>query len=461
MSMRFPRTGLGAIACGLALAAGPMAALATPQETAAIQSEQPAAPASYQLGPQDVISLKVVEWRPSIDQIYAWEALNDKYTIGPSGQLALPLIGELPVAGLTTQELARQIADRLRDRMGLAAPPDATVEIVEYRPVYLFGLVDKPGQYPFQPGMTVLRAVSVAGGLTRARDLRLQREAITSRGELDVLLGELEGLLARTARLEAELTAKTEIAFPPSLTDQKDQPHIARLMEQEKQIFDARNVAYSTQLDATKQLKTFLEEEVVSLKSQRDVHNTQQKLVKEELDKVRGLATRGLTTGTRQLELERLAAQLEGDGLRLDGSAIKTRQDISRTEIAILELENKRKADITVDLRETKRLLEQVQSKRNTAAALVYEAEVTAPGLMLDDESGARMVYKIVRSIDGKTLEMDVGENAPVLPGDTVKVEATKSPRRGPATAISPDARPGQGGLASAGVPDANAGKAR
>ena len=52
----------------------------------------------YRLGAGDKISVKVLEWRPSIDQIYAWEALNVKYTIGPSGQLALPLVGEIPAA---------------------------------------------------------------------------------------------------------------------------------------------------------------------------------------------------------------------------------------------------------------------------------------------------------------------------------------------------------------------------
>ncbi|WP_170936945.1 MULTISPECIES: polysaccharide biosynthesis/export family protein [Rhodomicrobium] len=426
-------------------------------------AEEQTASAPYRLGPQDVISVKVVEWRPSIDQIYAWEALNDKYTIGPAGQLALPLVGEIPVLGLTTGDLAQRISEQLKDRMRLAAPPDATVEIVEYRPMYLFGQVEKPGQYPYQPGMTVLRAVSVASGLVRTRDPRLQREAITSRGELDVLLSELDGLIARNARLEAELAGATEITFPPALADQKDQPHVMRLMEQEKLIFEARNFAYATQLSATKQLKVFLEQEVQSLKNQRDVHNTQQRLVTEELEKVRGLASKGLTTGTRQLELERLSAQLEGDGLRLDGSAIKAKQDISRTDIAILELQNKRKSDVTVDLRETKRLLEQVQSKRNTAAKLVYDSEVIAPGLLLDDDTGdaAQMVYKIVRNTGGKTVEFVAGENTPVLPGDTIKVEAPKGKRRGSELSAAPEGRPRTGGLASAGTPEGDVGKSR
>jgi protein involved in polysaccharide export with SLBB domain len=414
--------------------------------------------AGYRLGPQDKISIKVFEWRPSIDQIYAWEALNADYIIGSGGQLALPLIGEIPVAGLSTRELAGLISERLRDRMHLAASPDATVEVVEYRPFYLLGQVEKPGPYQYQPGMTVLRAISMGGGISRNRDtgmMRLQREAIVTRGELEVLLTEFDAYVAKNARLEAELGGMEEITFPPALADQKEQPNIARLMQQETLIFEARQQAFAAQASALKQLRQYLEQETESIKSQREVHKTQQTLVREELDKVRGLASKGLTTGTRQLELERLSAQLEGDGLRLDGSLIRARQDISRTDISILELENKRKSDITVDLQETKKVLEQIQSKRNTAAKLVYEAEVIAPGLLMQEDAAdrAQMVYKIVRMIQGKPAELAAEENTGVQPGDTVKVEIPPMKRRGALAAQPLDARRTAAGLASAQLP--------
>lgn len=416
---------------------------------------QRSAETGYRLGPQDKISVKVFEWRPSIDQIYAWEALNADYVVGSAGQLALPLIGEMPVAGLTTSELAVLISERLRDRMRLAAAPDAAVEIIEYRPFYLLGQVEKPGPYQFQPGMTVLRAISVGGGIARNRDssiTRLQREAISTRGDLGVLVTELDAYIARSARLEAELGGKDQISFPPDLTDQKDQPEITRLMQQETLIFQARQQAFATQANALKQLRSYLEEEVKSLKSQRQVHDTQQRLVRDELEKVKGLASKGLTTGTRQLELERISTQLEGDGLRLDGSVIRARQDISRTDISILEQENKRKSELAIDLQDTKKVLEQLQTKRNTAAKLVYEAEVIAPGLLMQEEAGdrAQMVYKIVRIVQGKPTELAAEESTGVLPGDTIKIELAPYKRRGAMAVQQPEAKRGQTGLASA-----------
>ena len=53
-----------------------------------------------------------------------------------------------------------------RSRGNLVRNPSVAVEIIAYRPIYVLGEVNKPGQYPYQPGMTVVTAVAVAGGFT-------------------------------------------------------------------------------------------------------------------------------------------------------------------------------------------------------------------------------------------------------------------------------------------------------
>ena len=68
-------------------------------------------------------------------------------------------------SGLTTTELQDVIAQALIKR-NLFRNPSVSVEVTEYRPVYILGEVSKPGQYPYQNGMTVLSAVAIAGGFT-------------------------------------------------------------------------------------------------------------------------------------------------------------------------------------------------------------------------------------------------------------------------------------------------------
>ena len=73
------------------------------------------------------------------------------------------MLGEIQVKGLTTGELEQKITSGLRDAQYLKHPK-VTVNIDEYRPFFVNGEVYKPGGYPYVPGLTVLKAVSLAGG---------------------------------------------------------------------------------------------------------------------------------------------------------------------------------------------------------------------------------------------------------------------------------------------------------
>lgn len=84
--------------------------------------------------------------------------------IDGSGAISYPLLGELSVAGLTSDALERLIADRLRGPY--LVDPRVTVSIEEYREFFIMGQVNRPGSYPYVPGLTVRRAISIAGGFT-------------------------------------------------------------------------------------------------------------------------------------------------------------------------------------------------------------------------------------------------------------------------------------------------------
>ncbi len=75
-----------------------------------------------------------------------------------------PFLGNIRVEGLTTIELEQRIADGLRG--DYLINPIVQVNIIEYRPFFIFGEVRRPGSYPYQPGLTVTQALALAGGLT-------------------------------------------------------------------------------------------------------------------------------------------------------------------------------------------------------------------------------------------------------------------------------------------------------
>lgn len=96
---------------------------------------------------------------------FGQEQLTGQFRINDRGQLAVPLLGSVPADGLTTAELEHSI-EQLLKKKDLLQNPSVSVDVITYRPVFILGEVAKPGQYPYQPGMTVLTAVALAGGFT-------------------------------------------------------------------------------------------------------------------------------------------------------------------------------------------------------------------------------------------------------------------------------------------------------
>jgi len=93
------------------------------------------------------------------------EQLSGQFRVNDRGNIAIPLLGPIPADGLTTAELEDRIARRLKEK-NVLIDPSVSVEVLGYRPIFILGQVTRPGQYPYQPGMTVLTAVAVAGGFT-------------------------------------------------------------------------------------------------------------------------------------------------------------------------------------------------------------------------------------------------------------------------------------------------------
>lgn len=96
---------------------------------------------------------------------YGEDKLNGEYSIGSDGRLALPLIGSIDAGGKTLPELQEAIRVAYA-RGGFLLDPKVAVEILQYRPFFVLGEVNAPGQYPFIPGMTVRQAIATAKGYT-------------------------------------------------------------------------------------------------------------------------------------------------------------------------------------------------------------------------------------------------------------------------------------------------------
>lgn len=101
--------------------------------------------------------------------VFGQNNLTGDYQVDGSGMLQFPLIGQVHAGGMTAAELQQAIMSKLSP--DYIRNPSVSVEVMNYRPFFIVGEVNKAGSYPYVSGMTVLSAVALAGGFTyRAKD---------------------------------------------------------------------------------------------------------------------------------------------------------------------------------------------------------------------------------------------------------------------------------------------------
>lgn len=130
---------------------------------------------TYRLGTGDEIRI----------QVFGEEDLSLELRLGDSGMISYPFLGEIPVRGMTPAELEMRIIDGLKP--DYLVDPSVNVSVLEYRPFFIYGEVEEPGGYPFQPGLTVRQAVALAGGFTE-RASRRKISLVTDEGNKQPLV---------------------------------------------------------------------------------------------------------------------------------------------------------------------------------------------------------------------------------------------------------------------------------
>lgn len=112
-------------------------------------------------------------------QVFDEPDLTMQATIAQSGSINYSYLGSIPVAGQTPEQLSEIITEKLRD--GYLNNPSVNITVEKYRSFFVDGEVRRPGSYGYEPGLTLAKAVSLAGGLTD----RASRKKITLTREVD------------------------------------------------------------------------------------------------------------------------------------------------------------------------------------------------------------------------------------------------------------------------------------
>jgi polysaccharide biosynthesis/export protein ExoF len=354
-------------------------------------------PESYPLDTGDQLRIRFYDR-------YDRDDLNGVYVIGESGELRLPRIGSFNVRTKTVAQFEREIRQAVNTRgekLGYFS-----VDIARCRPFYIVGPVERPGAYPFSPGLTVLHAITLSGGFLRS--------PLGDKVSLTENLSRQAALIARRARLRAENDGSQLIPIPDELF-QLEPTKAAEMIARELKI-----------LEQTQQISSrekSMSENLVKL-NQDQAENYRQDLVRIE----RRLAEQTqIYTQLKYLHESKVINQQRFfeavtalDSLQRD----KIAASVNHTQAAT-NLEKAQRDLAVFKLSESARIAKEINETELELARLRKIASQTRG--FASEENGLGLIarYKIVRHNNaGRTDVVQAGETTPIIPGDIIKIEA-------------------------------------
>ena len=365
----------------------------------------------YRLGAGDSLRITVYE-RPD---------LSATYVIGPSGDLSLPSVGELAVNGLTAASLETLISEKL----GLKHDEDnhwVSVEITAFRPFFIVGSVRSPGSYPYVNHMTVLHAISLAGGYkTFELDNYTDRaELAAAREKLRKLKVSLVSSLLRKARLTAEYQNDEEVSFPSEAYYYVDEGILEELKSSEVQIFTDRIASAKMQKDALEIAKENYNTEIRAHRQHFKLAVRQSELLTEEIKSLSNSGP-GVVPHAYILSLERAVTEVEGTKSEVDAYIARAKQQLAALELQLVALDQDRKVELakmlqttTVDIVTTKISIQEMEHVLGTTSS----GSRSSPPEKAND-------ITIVRAALNGLIEVQATELTPVEPGDVIKVSGS------------------------------------
>lgn len=385
----------------------------------------------YPFVPQTRLRITVVQWMPSKGEYQRWDSASGEFTVSSEGDIRLPIIGSVGIANSSATELERQIAERFKSKAGLIALPDATVEVVGYPPVYVVGDVATPGEKPFRPGLTVLQALSLGGGVYRPVTDSGIKGQVALVGELEQTRDEILRTAARRSRLQAEMMGEKEIKFSSEIAEGSKDGLLTEIMGQEKLIFRARRDALERQLQNLSELRNLLVSEIDTLGQKTRAMEENIRIVESELRDVKSLVERGIATVSRRSELERALADLKNDRLDQITATMRARQGLSEATRNEAGLRDQFQTEVSTEMQQIQANHERVRIKEEVLKkTLVLTATSDTNNAQQNVGTNSELSFTIVRNLKGITQELPASESTLLMPSDVVKVGVRERSRR-------------------------------
>ena len=360
--------------------------------------------------------------------------LRHRAAVQMDGNISLPLLGTLPVAGLPLPQIQAKISTALASKVFRQRAPDGrevvivigadevTTTVAEYRPIYANGDVSKPGEYPYRLSITARQLVALAGGydIMHIRMNNPYLESADLRSEYGSLWTELAKEQARMWRIKNELGEAPQIN-PGILTDVPiARSAISEIVRAETEYLKTKQTDYQHE-------KAFLQSGVQQGDEQIRVLSEQQKKEDEgfqsdleELQKANDLFARGSLTSPRVTDARRAVLLSSTRKLQTSAQLLQVKQQQDEFSRKLAKLDDQRRLDLLRELQDTSVKLNQIREKlQSVGEKLQYTAMVRS---QLVRGAGSKPDITIIRKGEKGQERIIASEDTELQPGDAVEI---------------------------------------
>lgn len=418
---------------------------------AALAFAPPASADPFRLGPDDRVDVRVFG-RPDLSQ---------SLKVDGDGNLRLPLIGGVPAAGATIDEVEARLAVACRDIAGILGPR-VTVTVLETGPIFVGGAVQNPGRYPWASDLTPAKAYALAGGAPRLLENGgplLAFESYRAVEQEEQINTRLAAAVLRRARLAAEAVSAASFEPPRNWAEGLTTAQADELLSRERHLFAKRREALAGETNNLKRQSQILVEQEAAYKASLGKKAQQKVLLQQELAAMDGEATTArLVPVTRLLSLKRSIIEVENDQRDIERRITETKLQSTITEQTTANLLNARVIEASAQLAEVERELVGLRdslepTRRRADVGRLVIGSGRAAGRGERDGRPQEPTFSIRREVDGRTEVIAAGPDTRLLPRDLVQVTPPPSPRGGGDPDRTSERGPAPGALAGEAPP--------
>jgi HlyD family secretion protein len=259
------------------------------------------------------------------------------------------------------------------------------------------------------------------GDRVSAGDLVMRLDETVTRANLGIVTGQLDQLLVRLGRLQAERDDVDWVWPPRALKEREDDPGLLDIFRDERRLYDSRKASRDGQKQQLTERISQLADEVKGLEGQRQSKTTEIGLIHTEFTEISKLWALHLVPLSKKLAMEREAARIEGEQAQLTASIAQARGKSSEIQLQILQVDQDMRTEVNKDMREIQSKVAEFGERRIAAEDQLKRIDIRSPQSGIVHQLSVHTVGGVINP--GEPVMMIVPE------GDELVIEAKIAPQ--------------------------------